>query len=349
MKLLLISQKVDQHDDVLGFFHGWIQAFAEKCDHIEVICLYEGQHSLPANTSVHSLGKEKGFSRIRYIFNFYRLIFSLRKNYDAVFVHMNHRYVLMGWPVWFLYRKIITLWYAHGHTPLLLYPAVLGSHKVFSSTKSGLRIKTSKLRVVGQGIDTDQFSLVSHVPQEIFRILTVGRISPIKDYETLIRAASLLKGTFSFMVEVYGKEGVGSDVSYRRKLGQLLKKEGLEKNFIFAGAISHGKVPTLLPSVDVFVNMSRTGSLDKAVLEAMAAGVPVLTPNEAFIGVLGPLAGSLMYEKGNYRELAQKIGSIRSMSRHERDEIKSELRSIVVQSHDLRKFADAIIKEIFSL
>ena len=39
-------------------------------------------------------------------------------------------------------------------------------------------------------------------------------------------------------------------------------------------------------SGDLFVNLSDTGSLDKAVLEAMACGLKILTSNEAFKSVL---------------------------------------------------------------
>jgi len=39
MKLLIITQKVDINDDVLGFMHGWIAEFAKHCEKLTVICL----------------------------------------------------------------------------------------------------------------------------------------------------------------------------------------------------------------------------------------------------------------------------------------------------------------------
>jgi len=58
MKLLIITQKVDMNDDVLGFMHGWINEFAKHCEKITVICLQKGEHELSDNVKVLSLGKE---------------------------------------------------------------------------------------------------------------------------------------------------------------------------------------------------------------------------------------------------------------------------------------------------
>ena len=48
MRLLVLTQKVDREDDVLGFFHEWLRRFSAQCEAVEVICLYEGAHDLAA-------------------------------------------------------------------------------------------------------------------------------------------------------------------------------------------------------------------------------------------------------------------------------------------------------------
>ena len=58
MKLLIITQKVDINDDLLGFFHGWIAEFVRQCEQVTVICLQKGEYDLPRNVRVLSLGKE---------------------------------------------------------------------------------------------------------------------------------------------------------------------------------------------------------------------------------------------------------------------------------------------------
>ncbi len=82
----------------LGFFHRWIVEIAKRCDSVHVICLKEGRHQLPANVTVHSLGKEGGTLSRQYVTRFYRYIWRYRKEYDSVFVHMNSEYVCLGGP-----------------------------------------------------------------------------------------------------------------------------------------------------------------------------------------------------------------------------------------------------------
>ncbi|MEK7522407.1 MAG: glycosyltransferase, partial [Patescibacteria group bacterium] len=54
----------------------------------------------------------------------------------------------------------------------------------------------------------------------------------------------------------------------------------------FVGPIPNKNIVEFYQSGDLFVNLSDTGSLDKAVLEAMACGLKVLTSNEAFKNIV---------------------------------------------------------------
>ena len=89
MNVLICTQKVDKNDPILGFFHDWVIGFAAKYDYVTVICLFEGEHDLPENVKVFSLGKEKGASKVAYLMRFYKYIWSKQTEYDVVFVHMN--------------------------------------------------------------------------------------------------------------------------------------------------------------------------------------------------------------------------------------------------------------------
>ena len=119
-KLLIITQKVDKNDSVLGFFHGWILEFAKNYEELIVICLEKGEYDLPDNVKVLSLGKEDNVSKFVYLIRFYKYILQNRKNYDNVFVHMNVEYVILGGLVWKILRKKIGLWYMHKSVTLKL-------------------------------------------------------------------------------------------------------------------------------------------------------------------------------------------------------------------------------------
>lgn len=349
MKLLIITQKIDQNDDVLGFMHGWIAAFAAQCEEVVAVGLYVGSHDLPKNVRVHSLGKEGGVSRLKYLLNFFRIIVSERAHYDTVFVHMNQIYVNLGGLIWRSLGKRVALWYAHGSTPLSLFVAVRLSHIIFTSTKSGFRIPSPKVAVVGQGIDTARFVRTAHPRkgEEPFHALIVGRISPVKDYETLIRAlARCVSRGADMTVTIVGGAGLPEQEAYLHGLEQLASELSIRDRVHFTGPMPNAKIATTLDRAHVFVNTSNTGSFDKAVGEAMAAGLPVLTSNEAFTEVLGTLAGELMFPAGNDEVLAQKLEGIMSRTNEEREALGDRLRAIIMERHSLDTFVGRICSRL---
>ncbi len=345
MKLLIVTQKVDINDDVLGFMHSWIKEFASRCEKLTVICLYKGEYNLPANVKVLSLGKEKRVSKIKYIFRFYKYIWQERKNYDNVFIHMNHMYVILGGLLWRLLGKKVGLWYAHGYVPFSLRIADKFSNLIFTSTKSGYRINSKKVNVVGQGTDTDNF-IAGNIEKEGFKIITIGRISPVKDYKTLIKAIEILKNkNINVSVDILGGAGLEEQEKYMQDMKELVKKLKLEKTINFLGSIPFKNIIPHLQSSSLFVNMSHTGSLDKVILEAMSCELPILTCNEALIGILGNYENSLMYEKKNYKELAKKIEEIFKKNIDGRKRIGKDLRNIVVQGHSVSSLISKILNE----
>lgn len=341
--LLIITQKVDENDQLLGFFLGWIKLFAEKFEAVTVLCLEAGQYDLPHNVRILSLGKDRRLPKIWWLINFYKYIFKKRKEYDSVFVHMNPRYVVYGGWLWKLMGKKVSLWYAHGHVNLMLKMAATLADMVFTSTSEGFRLKNKKTIVVGQGIDTNLFKPNYQLPITNYRlkVISVGRISPSKDYETLIRAIKLLADDNVF-VEIAGQPAVKNDSEYLSGLKIKIRENNLAAKFNFIGLITNRELPKFLQSADIFVNMSHTGSLDKAILEAMACGLPVLTCNEALRGVLGPYAGELMYPKEDYEKLANSLRMLIAMSGEEREKLGLSLREIVVRDHNLTGLIDKI-------
>ena len=192
-RLLIVTQAIDTEDPVLGFFVRWVEEFAKHAEHIEVICLKFGRSDLPKNVRVHSLGKEKGVSRVRYVLNFYKYIWRLRHDYDTVFVHMNQEYVVLGGPLWRALGKHIGLWYVHRSVNLKLRVASFFAQDIFTTTPEGFRLATPKLHVVGHGIDTVAFAAPSRPLHERLRLVSIGRITPIKNLDTLIEAVALLR------------------------------------------------------------------------------------------------------------------------------------------------------------
>ncbi len=346
MKLLIITQKVDKNDSILGFFHRWIEEFAKNCEKITVICLYKGECSLPENVKVLSLGKEKGVSRLKYLFNFYKYIFKYKKEYESVFVHMNQIYVILGGLLWKMMNKKIALWYAHGSVSNSLKVAEKITDIIFTSTPSGFRLKSDKIKIVGQGIDINIFKAnKERRDKNIFKIITVGRISLVKDHETLISAVEIIKNKIdNLKVDIVGDACTENDEKYLLKLKEIIKIKNLENIINFVGPLSNEAVVDCLQSSNLFVNMSYTGSLDKAILEAMSCGCSILTCNEAFLALDLKNKEDLMFTKSNFQELADKILKYYSISEIDRGNLESYLSVNIKENFSLDNLVNKILK-----
>jgi len=109
--------------------------------------------------------------------------------------------------------------------------------------------------------------------------------------------------------------------------------------FQFVGPITNKDLPPFLQSADLFVNMSHTGSLDKAVLEAMACGLKILTSNEAFKNVVP----EDNFTSNEPNMIAEKI---ERLAKHNSD-TSSNLAEYVAKNHDLGNLVDKIKACIF--
>ena len=89
--------------------------------------------------------QRKGSSRLTRVFRFYNYIYTQRKNYDTVFVHMNPEYILLGSFLWHRRHKPVSLWYAHKSVTWKLRQALKRVTHVFSVSDTSFAIPTPKL------------------------------------------------------------------------------------------------------------------------------------------------------------------------------------------------------------
>ena len=336
MNLLVVTQKVNKDDQLLGFFISWLERFSKKFEKITVLCLEKGEFNLPSNIKVISLGKDQGASKIKQLFTFYFLLFTLRKDYDAVFVHMNPVWVVLGGISWKLMNKKIFFWYTHKVITPKLRLAEKFADTIFTASKESFRLSSKKVTVTGHGIDTGLFQPNEKlkIKNEKLMILSVGRIAPVKNYETLINAAKILKGRgIDFSVTMAGEAALERDKYYVLSIKGKIKNLGLGDNFKFVGKINHKDLPELYWSHDLFIHLSKTGSVDKVLLEAMACGMKVLSSNDSARSFLPQ---EFIFGENNSEELAGKIIALI------KNPAPAELREYVVQNHDLDKLINRI-------
>lgn len=345
MRLLILTQVIDEKDPALGFFHRWVEEFARLVSSVEVLCLREGTHSLPKNVRVWSLGKERGVGRLGYVFRFYAFIWAHRDDYDAVFIHMNSEYLVLGGALWRLLGKKTLLWHTHKSMTLIHRIGEKLVDVVATASPESYRLSSKKLHVLGHGIDTEEFSPGKPKDDGVFRIITTGRITRVKGLETLLDSAPTLreKGV-KCEILIIGGPVTKDDRDHLDLLKGKVRSLGLVDAVRFVGSVSHGEILPYLQGADVFVNCSQTGSLDKAVLEAMAVGVPVLTSNDGLTSALGAYAERLMFRHGDATELGKKLFAIKELSPTSREELSEGLRRIVTEEHSLQRLVPRMVK-----
>lgn len=288
MNLLLFNLKTDADDDVLGFTTDWINALALHFDRIFVITMYAGRVAVAHNVRVFSVGKEKGYSEPRRFLEFYRILIKLLRTerVDACFAHMMPLFVVMGWCFLRLKNIPIVLWYGHKATPWLLRLAHWLVDRVVTSTPAGFRLKSRKVTVIGQGISENKFGFHPRmVRNKPFVVISVARLSPIKHIESMILAVGeivRMHGPGSIRLILLGDAVTNEDLTYKLNLQLLTKEHSLDSYVYFAGAVPHHEVRNWLAQADVSINLAPDGAIDKAVLESLAMGLPVVVQNRSF-------------------------------------------------------------------
>jgi glycosyltransferase involved in cell wall biosynthesis len=104
-------------------------------------------------------------------------------------------------------------------------------------------------------------------PAHIPVVLGVGRLKAPKDFSTLLHALARLEaGTYRALIAGDGPE--------REQLETEARKLGLANSVEFLG--ERNDIPDLIHSSDLFVLSTRSEGLPMSILEAMAAGLPVV-------------------------------------------------------------------------
>lgn len=341
---LMITRKVDQEDPRAGFAFQWVKKLGEKVSFLKVICMEKGEtEGLADNIEIFSLGKEVGRGRAARYLTLQKFLWKLLPSCDRIFTHMNPEYTFAVWPSARIFGKKIFTWYTHGAVTWKTRLLEKMADVIFTASEQSFPIPSSKKVVVGHGIDTNYFRPLKRDAAQngIMRLLTIGRISPTKDIESMILAVrNIQKQGGSVLFDIVGDLGLPHHNQYLISLKEMVKKMKLERTVRFCGPVSHRHTLSFYQQADIFLNLSGTGSIDKAVLEAMASGCLVLTSNRAFEKMLP----EMLFTPSNSPDLlSQKIREIFSLSRADKDQIRTLLREEVVRHHNLDTLFERIV------
>jgi glycosyltransferase involved in cell wall biosynthesis len=356
MKVLAIVQAWNRDDPIRGFIVRWMEKLAERVDELVVLTLEKRELPQKSNIQVYSLGKEhfseyerkwRYLVRWQYLVRWHYLMTHIMRcsKPDVIFTHMSPIFSLLAAPYAKLKRVPIVTWYAHPSLTWILKLAHHLSDMMVTSVATAYPYRKDKLVVVGQGIDTDLFCPDGSPPEEPPMILCVGRLSPVKDHPTLIRAAALLRERWekSFRVVILGGPAGPKDEPYVRSLHRLVEELNLQDIVSFHPPVPLSALPNWYRRCTVHVNLTPTGSGDKVAWEAMACGRPCLAANEGFRETMGRWSDLLLFRYNEPSDLAGKLEILLDMGYKQLQEISAELRQKVIEEHSLTKLAEKLV------
>ncbi len=189
-------------------------------------------------------------------------------------------------------RTAAAIAYVSGETLQRRYPP---NPMAFCTAYSSIELRDAAFAPVPRVITTRPCPL---------RIVSVGSLAlPYKGFDTLIdAAAACVHAGLDVDVTIVG------DGRCRTDLERRTQACGMERRIAFRGQLPAEAVRHELSRADLFVLASKTEGLPRAMIEAMASGLPCIG---SAVGAIPELLDSeSLFERGNAPALARKVAEI---------------------------------------
>jgi galacturonosyltransferase len=175
------------------------------------------------------------------------------------------------------------------------------------------------------------------IPDEMFQkanihsknrtILFLGRIAPIKDLPTLLRAMTATE--YQNKLTIAGP----FDKDYRDYLVRMMDDLGIQEQTCFTGSIDNLKDKIqLIKEHDLFILPSKREGMPQALLEAMALGrICISSNNQGAKEIIEDGINGFLFEVGNIEHLRDIIDKVNSMKSDELNRISAAARKTAEQ------------------
>lgn len=169
-------------------------------------------------------------------------------------------------------------------------------------------IESSKITVVHNGVDIDRFERAVARRGDIL-VGTVGHLAPIKGHDVFVRAAALISAQRPDARFVVIGEDKSPQMDHRRSLESLITELGLKEIVAMSGW--KDDMPSALSSLTLFVSAARSEPFGLAIVEAMAAGLPIVaTSSEGALEILEDGTTGKLVPVDDHHALAQAVNEL---------------------------------------
>jgi glycosyltransferase involved in cell wall biosynthesis len=354
MKLLIINYEMDEDSGVLAWQARIAREIAHSCEFVLVLTEKIGRYTKAGNLHVElfdpkPLGLTRRFGGT-FLLNVQARRLCRQYQIDTCFIHMAADWTYYLYPTFRMLRIPTVLWYAHGTVTRRLRLAHACATRVVTSTPDGFRIPSEKVRIIGQGIDTEIFQPLpaanetSHTEPRS-ALITVSRISRRKRIGLLLQVMAHLQkipNAPKLHLRIVGPLLTPDDLAYDRELRAYAWQTGLQESVEFAGFVPQAYHSSLYRTAFLHLNVSQTGSMDKTVLEALACGCPVLVSNEAFRALLADYPEFIITDDRPEAIAAQIVALYSRLDAYD----PMQLRNLVVGQHDLPSYAQKLLAQL---
>jgi colanic acid/amylovoran biosynthesis glycosyltransferase len=240
-------------------------------------------------------------------------------------------------------RMRTLLWFAHPSVTRTLAAAERLADAVLTSLPGSYPRSSSKVRVIGQAIDTGALAFAPRPLQPArVRLVAIGRTSPAKGFDVAIRAVAILREEgMDATLQIVGPSTTADEQRHREELVALASRLGVSEDVGIEQGVPPDAVADLIRGSDIVVNAMVAGSGDKVVFEALALGRPVLVSNPSFAHLLANPSVELRFAPGDARVLADRIAGL-SRAGDLMPALVS-LRGRVEREHSLAHWADSVM------
>ena len=269
------------------------------------------------------------------------LLYRLTSRRRPLFVHTFHGHVFHGYYSRFKTWIFLTIerFLARANTGRIVVLSEQQRREIHERFRVG---RAEQFVVVPLGMEIDDV-VPARRAEGPLTVGIVGRLAPIKNHDLFLRVAAQLRDEARFVV--YG------DGAERPRLERLAADLGLGDRVVFAGTRD---VAEIYPSIDILALTSRNEGTPLAILEAMAAGVPVVaTAVGGVVDLLGRVDtrgdGFDVRERGITAAPDDELGLAGGIRRflHDRAlraDISERSRTYAAKSHSKERLAADIIR-----
>jgi len=335
MRLVVVTQQVDPASPVLGATVDKLRALATRVDELVVLADRTVDGALPDNCTVRPFHASRRAGRgARFETALVREL-SRRPRPAAVIAHMCPIYAVLAAPLARPVGVDVLLWFTHWRKSRLLRLAERLSTRVLSVDERTFPLRSGKLVAIGHGVDVSSFRCVERPDRSPLTLLALGRTSPAKGLDTILRAVAEVR---EVALRIVGPSVTEEERLYRIALERFVLERGLLDRVDVRGPAPRHSVPALYAQVDALVNDMRPGATDKVVYEAGAACLPVIASNPAFDSLL---PSELRFAHGDVDGLA---AAIRRLGEIDRNAVGARLRETVLREHSVGVWADRVVE-----